>query len=383
MEPLPLVRIAGGAFERGLQYGRAAADRIALVLEVYRKEFARKDLSWTAASALADEFGALMRDYDGELMTEIEGIAEGARQSMSAIVILNARTELVYWKGARDGAAAEDAEYPAPEECTSGVAMPEITANGHLLHAQNWDWQPDCAAASVVLHIEHGDERPDILTCVEAGQLARHGMNRLGIALTANGLHSGQDYGRFGVPNPFIRRRMLASQSLARAMYELMNSPRAFSHNVTVSDAAGEAFDIETTPDECFWVEPEQGVLAHANHFKSPVARLKIRDANIARCPETIYRERRLRAALTRASGRVTVDTFKDALADRFGSPDSICRSPAPRPGGMLSASLYSLIMDTTERRMWVAPLPFEGAEYAEYGFEDRPAGRRPGARAS
>ncbi|HEX2139489.1 MAG TPA: C45 family peptidase [Woeseiaceae bacterium] len=375
MEALPLIRIAGGAFERGQQYGRAAADQIALVLDVYRNEFARKDLSWAEASTLGEEFGVLMRDYDAELMTEIEGIAEGARQSVSAIVILNARTELVYWKGARDGAAARNGPEFAPDECTSGVAMPEITADGHLLHAQNWDWQPDCAAASLVLHIEHEDERPDILTCVEAGQLARHGMNRLGLGLTANGLHSGHDYGRFGVPNPFIRRRMLASPTLARALYELMNSPRAFSHNVTVSDAAGEAFDIETTPDECFWLEPDEGVLSHANHFKCPVARLRVADANIARCPETIYRERRLRAALKRASGQITVDTFKAALADRYGAPDSICRSPAPRPGGMVSASLYSLIMDVTARRMWVAPTPFEGAEYAEYGFDAGPAG--------
>lgn len=370
MQPFPLIRVSGAAFERGLQYGRAAADRIALALDIYREEFERKGLSWSEASTLADEFAVHVREYDGELMTELDGIAEGARQRPSAIVIVNARTELMFWKTARSGGSAAPLPERNSEECTSLVALPEATADGHLLHAQNWDWQPACAAATVVLQIRHEDERPDILTCVEAGQLARHGMNRLGLGLTANGLHSGLDYGRFGIPNPFIRRRMLAAPSLARALYVLMNSPRAFSHNVAVSDAAGEAFDIETTPEECFWLEPEQGVLAHANHFKSPIARLKVNDVNIARCPESIYRERRVRAALQGAHGRINVEMIKNVLADDYGTPDSVCRSPAPRPGGMVSATVYSLIMNTSELRMWLAPTPYAGAHYSEYGFE-------------
>lgn len=368
MDPFPLIRIEGDARARGRSYGRAAAAQIAHVLEIYRREFDRKGLGWSEAQALATSFQRHMHEYDPELTAEIEAIAEGARQSPASIVIINARTELLFWKAAQAGSAVPVTDVET-EECTSAIALPEATRDGHTLHAQNWDWQPECAEGAVVLEVRHGDQRPDLLTCVEAGQLARHGLNSAGIGLTANGLHSGLDYGRFGVPNPIIRRRMLTAPTLARSLQALLNAPRAFSHNVGISDAQGEAFDMETTPEECFWLEPEAGILAHANHFRSPIARSKLRDANLARCPETLYRERRVRTTLQRARGSIDVELMKRVLADDYGAPDAVCRHPAPRPGGMISATVYTLIMDTTARTMWIAPLPYRGARFTEYAL--------------
>ncbi len=369
MQALPLIRVSGGPYERGLQHGRQAADRIALALDLYREEFARKAITWEEASTLATDFLRRVREFDPELVTEMEGIAASARQSISAIVIINARTELMFWKAGGDAAAVPVAD--ATDECTAAIAMPETTADGHMLHAMNWDWQADCADTSIVLRIAATESTPAVLTAVEAGQLARHGMNGAGLAITSNGLHSNQDYGRFGIPSPLIRRKMLMRTRLAAAMYALNNAPRAFSHFMALSDASGEAIGLETTPDDIFVLAPRQGMLVHANHFQSPIAQIKLKDLNLARIPETIYRELRVTRALEKAAGRITVDTLKSALADSYGSPDAVCRSPAPRPGGMVSASVYTLIMDTTARSMWIAPRPYLGAHYTEYRLDD------------
>lgn len=368
MSAFPMIRLAGGPLERGLQHGHQAADRIAHALDLYRGEFARKGVAWEEALALASEFLIHMRTYDAELVTELEGIAQGARQALPAIVIINARTEIMYWKAGKQ--QAKELPLDSADECTSAVATPEATVDQRMLHAMNWDWQVDCADQIVVLNIAATADAPAILTSVEAGQLARHGFNGAGIAITINGLHSSQDYGRFGIPSPMIRRRMLMSTRLATAMYALNNAPRAFSHYVAVSHAGGEAFGIEATPDDLFVLSPRNGILVHANHFQSPIAQLKLNDLNIARLPETFYRERRVTRQLEKAEGSITIDTLKTALADSYGSPDAVCRSPSQRPGGMVTGTVYTLVMDAGAKSMLLAPKPYLGAHYTEYRLD-------------
>ena len=359
----PLISISGSPSQRGESYGRQAAAQIALAIDIYRGEFQRRGMYWPEALRLAGEFLGTLRDYDPILSEEMEAIAHGADRSVQEIVLLNARTEVMFWKEKK--ARTVDIEQMI-EECTSAVALPEATQDGHLLHGQNWDWNPACVDLAVVLEIRQ-DDAPDILTFVEAGQLARHGLNSEGIALTAMGLHSDRDYGRMGIPNPMIRRKMLGCRNLGEAMSVLTNSPRSFSHCLILSHADGEAFSFETTPDEVYWLEPEDGILVHANHFKSTVAMAQLKDLNLGRSPDSLYRDSRVRRALKAAEGSISMETFRQVFSDEFGKPNSVLRHPAPRPGGMISATLATLIMDTTERIMWLAPTPFKNAHFTEY----------------
>jgi isopenicillin-N N-acyltransferase-like protein len=363
---LPVITATGSAASRGEAHGRQAADRIERGLAMYRDEFARKGVQWDEAQALARAFMPHVEHYDADLVVELEAIAKGARQTKESILILNARTELLFWKELeRTKAGAPAPELVTAEECTSATALPEVTANGHLLHGQNWDWEPRCADHAIALRIK-GSDIPDSVNFVEAGQLARHGFNSEGVAITANGLHSAGDYAKTGVPNPFIRRKILSAETFGKAIGVIHNSARSFSHNLSLSHALGEAFDFETTPDHVFWIEPQDGILAHANHFRSPQARVTITDVNLARCPESLYRESRVRRGLLAEKGRIDVDTFKRVFGDTFGKPDSVLRSPQRRPGGITSATVYTLIMDTTERRAWVALRPYDGASFQE-----------------
>jgi isopenicillin-N N-acyltransferase-like protein len=365
--PVPLIHVAGSDQERGKSYGQQAGDRISAGLDIYREAFARVGMAWDEACRIAARFREKVEAYDPSMYREICAIAQGAEQPVEAIIILNARTEIIFWRDNELDAAVKP---DGPQEgCTSALALPGVTADSHMLHGQNWDWNPRCATSSVVLRIENADG-PDILTFVEAGQLARHGMNSAGIALTVNGLQCDLDCGNVGTPNPLMRRRLLLSDTLAGAIDSVLNADISFSHSLSISHRGGSAVTLETTPAQSYWLQPDEGFLVHANHFKCPVARSKLTDIGLQRCPESLYRDQRVTEAMRTASGDITLDTFKAAFADTFGSPDAVLRTPKARPGGNLSGTVATILMDTTAGKMWVAPSPYKGIHFTEYSLD-------------
>lgn len=362
----PLVEIEGAPRERGVQYGRQAGERLGRGLALYREAFANSGVRWDEALAIAARLWPSLESYDRDMALELSGIAEGAGVAQEEVFILNARTEILFWRS-----SAAQARNAAPqEECTSIVALPEITRDGVVLHGQNWDWNPACADTAIVLHIKP-ETGPEILTFVEAGQLARSGMNSAGLALTANGLHASTDSGRLGTPNPFIRRRLLMQTHLATAIGAVLNADISFSHNLAISHRGGEAFQLEATPDETFWLAPESGLLVHANHFKSDAARAKIKDFGLTRCPESLYRDRRAHAIVAASAGNVTEDTLKQAFSDRYGAPHAILRTPTRRLGGNLSGTVATILMNTFHGRLWLANSPYLGEPaFSEYAID-------------
>ena len=206
----PLIEIEGPAAQRGRQYGRAAGERIALSLATYRAAYEKVGLDWTRTHALARRFVPQIAAYDADSLAEIEGIAAGAEVALEDIVALNARSELLY---AHEKLGASE----PPDGCTGLVVLPEASTSGRLIHAQNLDWRVESAALGIVLRIRP-DVGPAMLTFVEAGMLARSGMNSAGIGLCGNFLNSDFDHRQQGVPIPVIRRAILMSPTLPTAV---------------------------------------------------------------------------------------------------------------------------------------------------------------------
>jgi isopenicillin-N N-acyltransferase-like protein len=359
--PFPFIHVEGPARERGRQYGKAAGQRVVKSLEIYTGAFAQNGLQWPQVKELAQRFLTVIDQYDHDFLEEIYGIAEGAEQEVEAIVALNARTELMFWQGPEN-----QAKTGPSDECTGAIVTPEATADGHMLHGQNWDWRPDCIDSAVV--VRHVPEKgPSFLTFTEAGLLSRCGMNSAGLSVTGNFLQSDQDFGRSGIPIPFIRRRILTSSSFAHAVGSVIRSPRAFSSNHMVSDAQGEAINLESAPDEVFWIHPEGGILVHSNHFKDPASKVKLKDTGIGRFPDSLYRDRRVEAHLYPKRGQITVEDLKVAFKDHYGKPDSVCRHATARSNGTVIGTVASIIMDVTAGRMWIAPGPVCENDFTEY----------------
>lgn len=360
--PFPLISIHGKAHERGVQYGRQAADRIDRTFSIYSDDF--EQIGMNSVRQFARGFVDRIGTYDPEMIEEINGIAEGSGRPVEDIIAINARTEILY--GLK---SAIDELSPDNDSCTAVAALPQVTKSRRVIHAQNWDWRDDCHDCVVVVRAQ----LPcgiTLLTMAEAGMLARCGLNSAGIALTGNFLKCDLDNADGGIPVPCVRRRVLTSPHLRGAIGEITNAPRSFSNNMMISHADGEAINLETTPDSVFWLQPENGVLVHANHFMSTGALCTVRDLSLEVTPDSLYRQRRVFDYLHRCTSKVEPEDIRKALDDRFGAPFGVCREVTDGPGGKRVSTVATIIMDAAQGKVWIAPRPYRQTQYFEYSLQ-------------
>ncbi len=116
---------------------------------------------------------------------------------------------------------------------------------------------------------------------------------------------------------------------------------------------------------------PAFSVLLHTNHFLAP--RIDPVDLSLWAMPDSAVRLQRLTAGARQAStsqastsqastsqaspaGAVTLDGFRALLADHADYPISVCAHPDPAAHPCeQGATIASVLMDLTERRIWVA----------------------------
>lgn len=365
MTTFPLIEVEGPPLERGRQYGQQASSSIKKSIELYTTVLSKGDIGWDGIRTEARRFIPTIESYNPDYMKEMQGIAQGAGVDLEAVLLVNARSEILY--GRQKPAASETDHH---DGCTTVVALSEATQNGHVLQGQNWDWKAACLDTTIILHI-HQDDAPDIITLVEAGGLARHGINSRGIAVGANFLHTEQDFGSSGIPLGLIRRKILDSNLYYDALAAVLQPPRAFSNNIMVTTADGESVCLETTPNEVFWVWPESGLLVHSNHFLCPVARSKYKDIKVPASPDTLYRKRRVDSILSPRLGKVTMEDIITALFDDFGYPRSVCRPPVKdsfQNGESMTVAM--IVMDVTDRTMFVCAEPHTNKKFTKYKLD-------------
>ncbi len=370
IEPFPLIELSGGPEARGRQYGAAAADRVRKSLAHYDAQLAESGQDVAGIRALARAFVPRIEAFAPDFVPEMRGIAEGANVAFEDILLVNCRTEILQLAKRQEAAALAAAERRAPDGCTGAIILPEATADGALLHGQNWDWKAECAETGVVLRIRREDG-PDVLTFVEAGGLARCGLNAAGIAITANYLTSDRDYLHEGVPLSLLRRKALEQEQVALALHCLYATPKSASNNLMLSHASGYGLDIECAPDESFLLHPEGGILVHSNHWLSPVALAKLKEMGIPSTPCSVYREQRVRQALAAQRGRITLETLREAFFDSWQSPWSVCRPPRNNLQGVSSATVAMILMEPAMGAMEIAPLPALNRRFTRYSLAE------------
>ncbi|MCK1389236.1 C45 family peptidase [Bradyrhizobium sp. 1] len=373
VEPFPLIEISGPPRERGRQYGQRAAGRIKKGTTHYFAQLKELSLDAKGVSELVRDYLPVIEAFDPNYIEEMRGIAEGADVPFEDVVLLNARTEILKLADPKIRARLKAPD--EPDGCTGVVVLPTATGNGRLIHAQNWDWKRECAETAVVLKVRR-DDGPDLMTFTEAGALGRCGFNAVGIAITANYLQSDRDYRQVGVPLALIRRKVLEQEHVALAMRAVYCTKKSAANNMIVSHREGVAIDFECAPDETFQVHPQNGLLVHANHFVSPVALGKLKDAGIQDTPDSLYRDIRVRDLLQPHIGSITFDTVKNALFDEFAYPWSVCRPPRRNLSNNLSATVAMILMEPASGLMQAAPLPALNREFTEYRLEIDEIGR-------
>jgi isopenicillin-N N-acyltransferase-like protein len=348
MTRMPLVEISGPPRERGRQYGEAAREPIARSVAWYSEQFtATAALSWDTVLANARRWEPFIEAYLPDALEEMQGIAEGSGFRYEEILALNGRGEL-------------SAGNPFPEEnegCSSYSILPEASGDGHAYCGQNWDWRSAILDTVIMLRIEQPG-LPTIVMQVEAGQVGRQGANSAGIGLNANGL--GARFGsRLGMPQPYIRRKILNSWDMSEALKAVFKSQQALCTNLLFSHRDGFAIDLETTPGRHGWGYPKDGVLVHTNHFRYFVPK-QIEETYRYFSPDSLYRAERIEQVLARAGGAedgaAMRALIREAMSDHFGRPDSVCNHPNPdNPWWDQNETVASSVVDLTTGEYWIA----------------------------
>ncbi len=358
MTAIPRVRVAGTAYERGRQYGAQARDRVHRSVQAYRDVFAYyTGWDWGAVRRAAAGFEAPIAGFRPAYLEEMRGIADGAGLDPADVLAINVRTEVMYAAKARLAPlAARAPRLPQPPaECSAFAVVPAPAQPGATLIGQNWDWLLHASHTLVVLEATQEDG-PDFVTVVEAGLLAKAGLNAAGLGLVTNALVTEADVGAPGLPYHVLLRAILDCATVTQALEVLQAGPRSSSANYLIAHASGAALDVEAAPGDftrLYPLYPDQGVLLHTNHFLSPG--LDPVDVSLWAMPSSAVRLQRLRAG-TEPPAPGTLDHFRALLADHADYPHSICSHPDPADHPLeQGATIASLLMNPNAGQAWLA----------------------------
>jgi isopenicillin-N N-acyltransferase-like protein len=183
-------------------------------------------------------------------------------------------------------------------------------------------------------------------------------MNAEGLGITTNFLVSRRDDGSPGVPYHVTLRLLLECATVAEAVELLRAVPPTSYANNQHADDGGHAVDAEVLPggpDGVHLVEPNDGFVAHTNHYD--LDHLGAEDVGVSVAPSTTERLARLRALFGAREAPVAPHHIQAALTDHVNLPGAICCHPDPAlDEAARPLTALSIVMDLDDRRVWMAP---------------------------
>jgi isopenicillin-N N-acyltransferase like protein len=370
MTEYPHVHVEGAAEQRGRQYGEQARERVRRSVSAYRDVFAAlAGWDWDTVRAEAARFEAPIAAFGPQYLAEMRGIADGAATDFGDVLAINVRTEVMFAAKARQAAASTT----VTAECSAFAVAPAPGRIGPTLVGQNWDWLPHTADTVVVLEARQ-DDGPDFVTVVEAGLLAKTGMNSSGLGLVTNALLTSEDLGQPGLPYHLLLRAIMDCQNVSDAISVLQAGFRSSSANYLLAHRDGIVIDVEACPGDfsrLYFLYPgDDGVILHTNHFLAD--RFAGRDVSVWAMPDSPVRLQRLQAGV-RAARDPSLTTFRALLSDHANYPSGVCCHPDVRmphyDQGMTAASV---LMDLDAQRMWISDgnpctAPYRALDYSRF----------------
>jgi isopenicillin-N N-acyltransferase-like protein len=348
--------------ERGKVHGREMRAAIRDNYATYVERFETGGAKLPVVREQSDAWAEFIARDNPEYAEEMAAVAAGANLSLTEIALLNARYELAYCVFGAEAQTLNSAATQEQEGCTAFGLMPEMTASGHTIIGQNWDWLQKVRGHVFIMRVKRSSEpgtgKPDFVGFTEAGIVGcKMGVNAAGIGLCVNGLVTNRD-GANGFRKPFhVRcREILDAWTFDKALLTVVQTDRCCSTNFLIGHADSEIIDIEATPDYCSYIYPEDGVITHANHL--------VRETRIASqferiAPHSLYRANRLERKLRREHGTVEMETIHALLSDHFSAPASICRHAdmtLPEPKRVISVAAAAVDLNT--RTLYVTDGP-------------------------
>lgn len=374
----PVVDLKGSPREIGRQLGEARRATVRMMLlEVKSNLIAARVPFGTgmSESELIDEVRRYIPTLEAKapaVADELRGIAEGAGFSVEEAYMMQipfAGCGLLLgsrrWREPTNALA----DYLAGTTggCTTFGVTPVASRDSKVYLGQTCDFYPNYKDYWSVRRISPL-QGPQILAAAPDGILTwGNGLNSSGIGVEYNLL--GYPDAKFGL-TPFALGRMMLNQETIEGAIAIAQSPeRSSAWNWMVADDRGSAYDIETTATQVSVIEPEDGILTHANCYMSN--RFAVEDLSVQLLPDSHLRTNRMKQLLALRAGSIDVAYIKECYEDHLNFPKSICRHPlADTPMNENIDSNILIISDLQERALYACPGPVCDHELVRYSLQ-------------
>lgn len=297
--------------------------------------------------AVAEAHLPVLERFDRDLYDELMGIAEGAAIDPARLVVLNHYTDL------------RDLD-PSDLEQDGGCSILYTRTDSGSLLGQTWDMHATAIPYTMMMWVP----RPGAWVLTLTGCLGMAGLNRHGVGIAINNLHSND--AQVGALWPAIVRRVLSTTTAAEGRDALLASPIGSGHHYLIADERA-AYGVETSGRERKQIYAgEPGWYVHTNHCLDDAI------SALSRVPPTSTTHDRYRLL----SDSVAAAPVRDALDlwTRLGSeeefPRSVCTnmSTPQNPHGV--ATCAGIVMDLHRRQVLAAGGLIHNVDPEHYDFD-------------
>jgi len=268
---------------------------------------------------------------------------------------------------------------PPVQACSMIFALPEATTENVMIFGRNYDF-PNVLQPFQVVREEVPDNGYKNINFTQYPLTGCHmGINEKGLLIGYNYGRSWKkeplDFRLKGVPGSFLVQEVLETCATSQEAIDFITEfpGRANGGHYGLMDASRDTCVIETTSTRHAIRRPEEGILAHTNHYQTEelidanlpdYVRFKIDDMDISPIESPIRRYKREIELLTEKKGQITMDTIKKILSDHDNrEPDdfTVCTH------GSSAGTLGSIIVLPLKKEFWVTDNYPCNSEYEKF----------------
>ncbi|HHH29286.1 MAG TPA: hypothetical protein ENK57_13210 [Polyangiaceae bacterium] len=256
--------------------------------------------------------------------------------------------------------------------CTSFVVDGARTSNGHTLVGRNFDFEgPQILDDKKAVFLVLEQDRLPFASVSWPGFIGTtSGMNADGLAIVIHGARAGQTQSDGQPVAQTVRHLLATSHTTRQALAELEGHDPMVPHMLLIADSTGDAVAVERVPGRPAFARPiSGGGLPLTNHLEGPSAS-DPKNVAVMASTSTVARRARLDELLATLPDRATPADVVAVLRDRRAP------SGAELPLGHRDAidaliATHSVVMDTTERVLWVSEGPHATGRFVRFDLQD------------
>jgi isopenicillin-N N-acyltransferase like protein len=258
--------------------------------------------------------------------------------------------------------------------CTGLAAWGDQVANGHLLVARNFDWEPAPVfdKERVLIICEPGEGIPFVSLAWAGMAGCVSAMNREGLAVFVNGAPS-ELPGDTAAPTCFVARdvvqhaRTIAEATAILGRYQVFVSAMF----LVASREDGRAVVIEKTPNQMTVREPVGTPwIICANHYMTVALTNTAVNQKYVQVDTSLSRYARMSELLRREAGHLDVSHTAALLRDRLLPGDRMAGNGHRGALNPLIAT-HAVVMDLTGGIFWAARTPHQLGRFIAFDLSD------------